>query len=924
MILGDLVGECCAVWIDDILLYGRNMDEYIVNLTKMLDKLESAGFKLSLKKSEPVKNEVKWCGRIIDKQGVRHDPARIQALTDLSYPKTARDVMQFLCASGWMRSSIVDYARIAEPLNKKLQDVTKGMKKTKRVANGVKIDLNKFEKDAYDTLKEAIVNTAALAFPKPDAKMCMFTDASDLGWSIIITQVLKWDPEILAHEQEHELLHCASGIFTGAQVNWSIVEKECYPVAKACSTLDHLLMRPDGFTIYCDHRNLVHMFNPREDIKKHIRGKLLRWGLQMSQYRYKLEHVAGEFNVIADMFSRWGGPKLVKHVMTSQPLPATIGGNQSGQPIKLEPKQFKKLRAVLKRRTRNVNRSSKQTLSNHGTFPNLHRLDEIKWPRIEDFEKAQQSVSATDRPKHLVLNEDGDLWMDGERVWIPKTALELLTRLCVIAHCGSMGHRGHATTKSVLNVCFSIDGFDTVVKKILDTCLLCPHVKGGKVVPRPWAPGIRTNIPNRVVSWDYLKVGNKSVEGYEYILVIKDMASHYVRLTPCVIPNGMESAKALFSWIADFGSPKVLVSDQGSHFKNKTLEFITQLSGIQQQFIVAYSPWKNGSVERANRDILQLLKVMCMEFKRDICEWPSLLKTVQHNMVHSVVPSLDGHAPIEVMTALKPDNPLKTYIDPIENIFEIDMEHQPVAMAVAAARESLQLIQQAVEEAQLKQQLLNMENQRQYQEVNFEIGDFVLRSRVDEKLANKLLVTWCGPYRVVEANEFDAFTIEHLVTRNYMCVHASRLKFYHDASLNVTQELIDHVGNQGELLAIDSLLEYRWNASYNEFEVKCHWSGFETIEDSWERLSRLYPEIPRMLETWSQDKLDLKSAVLKLKERSKSPIPDVAAQAVGGNNCLVHKCVAANVQLQTVVGLLSEVGGYEKINDFRMPRIDHG
>ncbi len=157
------------------------------------------------------------------------------------------------------------------------------------------------------------------------------------------------------------------------------------------------------------------------------------------------------------------------------------------------------------------------------------------------------------------------------------------------------------------------------------------------------------------------------------------------------------------------GSPKVLVSDQGSHFSNKTLEFITQLSGIQQQFIVAYSPWRNGSVERANRDILQLLKVMCMEFKRDICEWPSLLKTVQHNMVHSVVPSLDGHAPIEVMTALKPDNPLKTYIDPIENIFEIDMEHQPVAMAVAAARESLQLIQQAVEEAQLKQQLLNME-----------------------------------------------------------------------------------------------------------------------------------------------------------------------------------------------------------------------
>ena len=197
------------------------------------------------------------------------------------------------------------------------------------------------------------------------------------------------------------------------------------------------------------------------------------------------------------------------------------------------------------------------------------------------------------------------------------------------------------------------------------------------------------------------------------------------------------------------------------------------------------------------------------------------------------------------------------------------MERQLVAMAVTAARESLQLIQQAVENAQLKQQLLNMENQRQSQEVNFEVGDYVLRSRVDEKLANKLLVTWCGPYRVVEANEFCAFTIEHLVTRNRMCVHASRLKFYHDASLNVTQEMIDHVGSQGELLKVEALLEHRWNSAFGEMEVLCRWGGLEPIEDSWERLSRLYLEIPKLLDEWCKDKPDVQSAIHKLKEPTK-------------------------------------------------------
>ena len=84
-------------------------------------------------------------------------------------------------------------------------------------------------------------------------------------------------------------------------------------------------MRPDGFTVYCDHRNLVHMFAPAQDVKKHIRGKLLRWGLQLQQYRYNLEHVPGDTNVVADMFSRWGGPVTVQSKnVTGKAKPATV------------------------------------------------------------------------------------------------------------------------------------------------------------------------------------------------------------------------------------------------------------------------------------------------------------------------------------------------------------------------------------------------------------------------------------------------------------------------------------------------------------------------------------------------------------------------------------------------------------------------
>ena len=42
-------------------------------------------------------------------------------------------------------------------------------------------------------MKEAIIKAAAISFPKPKAKMCMWTEASDIGWAVIITQIPVWE-----------------------------------------------------------------------------------------------------------------------------------------------------------------------------------------------------------------------------------------------------------------------------------------------------------------------------------------------------------------------------------------------------------------------------------------------------------------------------------------------------------------------------------------------------------------------------------------------------------------------------------------------------------------------------------------------------------------------------------------------------------
>jgi hypothetical protein len=57
-------------------------------------------------------------------------------------------------------------------------------------------------------------------------------------------------------------------------------------------------------------------------------------------------------------------------------------------------------------------------------------------------------------------------------------------------------------------------------------------------------------------------------------------------------------------------------------------------------FTPVYS-WINGTVERAIRDILQVLRVMLLELQLNTRNWLYLLPVIQANLNHSPMQSLD-------------------------------------------------------------------------------------------------------------------------------------------------------------------------------------------------------------------------------------------------------------------------------------------
>ncbi|KAF4029245.1 hypothetical protein GN244_ATG19049 [Phytophthora infestans] len=74
-----------------------------------------------------------WCGRILSGDGVRHDPASVEALTNLQPPTTGQELQQFVCAPNWMRTSLRAYNKLIDPPLKFMEKVYEkagGRKKT--------------------------------------------------------------------------------------------------------------------------------------------------------------------------------------------------------------------------------------------------------------------------------------------------------------------------------------------------------------------------------------------------------------------------------------------------------------------------------------------------------------------------------------------------------------------------------------------------------------------------------------------------------------------------------------------------------------------------------------------------------------------------------------------------------------------------
>ncbi|KAG0424168.1 Retrovirus-related Pol polyprotein from transposon 17.6, partial [Dictyocoela muelleri] len=121
-----------------------------------------------------------------------------------------------------------------------------------------------------------------LSFPDLNKHFELFCDASDSGTGAVISQ-------------DKRIIGFLSSTYKGAEINYTIAEKEMLAILRAFQKFKYLLFNTKTI-VYTDNKNII---SPGCLTKR-----MNRWKLMLQEFDHEIKHIEGKKNVEADMLSR--------------------------------------------------------------------------------------------------------------------------------------------------------------------------------------------------------------------------------------------------------------------------------------------------------------------------------------------------------------------------------------------------------------------------------------------------------------------------------------------------------------------------------------------------------------------------------------------------------------------------------------------
>jgi transposase InsO family protein len=270
----DLYERGVAVYLDDILVHGRTVDEVITLLGIILKRLRYFGLRLHLQKSKFLQRQLLYLGHSISEGQIRPNATKVAVLNRIRPPTSPQEVRKLMGMLSYFRIYIPSFSMFSYNFTELLK----------------KGSVYKWTPNHQFALEFCLFQLAqaVLTLPLDNDDFILETDASDFAAGAVLS---------VCRNDKICPVEFASVTLKGAEIRWPTREKEGFAIFWALNHFDHYL-RGRQFKVYTDHESLMYMTKAKS-------GKLARWSCRLAEYNFTLYHKSGALMDHVDFFSRF-------------------------------------------------------------------------------------------------------------------------------------------------------------------------------------------------------------------------------------------------------------------------------------------------------------------------------------------------------------------------------------------------------------------------------------------------------------------------------------------------------------------------------------------------------------------------------------------------------------------------------------------
>ncbi|KAG0435276.1 Retrovirus-related Pol polyprotein from transposon 17.6 [Dictyocoela muelleri] len=227
LILKDFINKICIVYIDDILVFGKNIQEHDQNLKSVLKRLSEYDLEENKEKRLEKKEAVIFLGYEISLNKIKPALDRAQGIIDYKIPKTKKELQRFL--------GMINYDRIfVKNLSEELKDLYS------LTGKDIKFCWTEKENLILNRIKAKLKEELQLFIPDFNIPFTLESDASNFNISAVL-------------RQNKKPVGYISRILSKSEQKYSITEKETLAALWSMEKLEYFLLGK-RFTLITDHK----------------------------------------------------------------------------------------------------------------------------------------------------------------------------------------------------------------------------------------------------------------------------------------------------------------------------------------------------------------------------------------------------------------------------------------------------------------------------------------------------------------------------------------------------------------------------------------------------------------------------------------------------------------------------------------------